>query len=315
MKNQSTVAVIGAGAIGAFYGAKLYQHGLSVEFYSKKFAQESTKPNKSIVCDIYVNSIWGSFSAPITCYQDTKDMQSADFVLLTTKALPSINYFDLINPVLKKTSTIICIQNGLCNEENLEKLFPNHPIVGVTAFTCIHRSGHTINHIDYGLLKLAPLCSKYSFHANMIYNIFQQAGIESSLHNHLKQLRWEKLLWNIPFNALSVILHGANTHDMLLSHPINELVKQIMYEIFTVAKVDNVDLKQNNIEDMIQRTQSMKPYKTSMLLDFEKKSILEIEAIIGQPRAIAHKHNIPVPQLDTIYSILYYISESNIAHN
>ena len=115
-------------------------------------------------------------------------------------------------------------------------------------------------------------------------------------------------LFNIPFNSLSVICQGANTRQMIEDKDINNLCYLLMKEVQSLAKAENHTIDDKSITDMIERTRKMKPYKTSMLLDFESKKTMEVEAILGEPIKIAKANNIKVPFMYSIYSILSFLN-------
>ena len=116
--------------------------------------------------------------------------------------------------------------------------------------------------------------------------------------------RWKKLVWNGAFNPLSVVLRGKNTAEILNSDLALNLVKNIMNEICNLAKIDNCELPADVIEKNIVATKKMKPYKTSMLLDFEAGRQMEVEAILGNAIKFAQSKSITTPYLSTIYAII-----------
>ncbi len=116
--------------------------------------------------------------------------------------------------------------------------------------------------------------------------------------------RWKKLVWNGAFNPLSVVLGRKNTTEILNNGLALNLAKNIMQEICDLAKADNCELPIDVIEKNIVATKKMKPYKTSMLLDFEAEREMEVEAILGNAIKFAQSKSILTPYLSTIYAIL-----------
>ena len=294
------IAVVGAGAIGLFYGSRLSLSDFKVQFQSRSNAKK-----------VKINSIWGDFSIEPDLYKSTKEMSPADILILSTKALPDIDHKNLLDPIMKKNTILICLQNGIDQEEKLKRMFPESPILGGLAFTCIYREGYRkIHHIDHGHIKIAPLEVKNMQIVDMIAKIFLKSGIQCTTDRNLRKLRWEKLLWNIPFNPLSIILKGANTREMTGSPYSLYLVRAMMEETRKIALSEKIRITHMQIAEMIDRTSKMKPYKTSMLLDYEQKRKLEVEAILGEPLKIARKKNIKTPVLNTIYQILTHLNNN-----
>lgn len=305
------IAVIGAGALGGFYGAKLQKAGLQVQYFSNFL--------KSGILNI--KSIWGDFQIPIEVYNNTTQMQPADLIIISTKVLPNIPILEIIKPILKKHSIILFFQNGINQEEQFYEVIKNNKdlknlkliILGGLAFTCINRISHNeIHHIDYGNVKIGSLRKKHRPVAKEIVELFLKANIKTEFVKNLRKARWEKLLWNIAFNTLSVLGNKADT-SMIVNSPYSlKLAKFLMKEIITIAKYEKNSPGKKMILEMIERTKKMNPYKTSMLIDFENHKPMEIEAIVGEPLRLAEKYNIPTPYLRFCYELLKFIDEQNV---
>ena len=295
------IAVIGAGAIGSFYGAKLAKAGYDVEFLTRSGAKK-LKNNA-----VNIKSIWGNFKIKLNAFSDTKFMSKADLIIISTKVLPSINYKKIIAPIVKKDSIILCIQNGMNVEEKLSRIFPKNTVLGGLAFTCINRiSPIKILHLDYGLIKIAPLLKENFKTASLLTEIFNKTGIQTEAVKNLRKMRWQKLLWNIPFNSLSVVCGGITTDKIVDSNTLTTLAADLMKETLEIAKAEGIIIPGKIIQTMITTTQKMNPYKTSMLLDYENKREMEIETIVGEPLRIAKKLKVKTPVLDTIYKMLLF---------
>src|SRR5687768_3733849 len=134
--------------------------------------------------------------------------------------------------------------------------------------------------------------------------MFESAGVPARVVDDLAQGRWEKLIWNIPFNGLSAVLD--QTTDLLLGSAAgDELVRAIMEEVIAAAKgAANVDLPRSLIESRIELTRGMGPYKTSSHLDMQAGRPMEIEAIFGYPLRRAQQAGVKTPLLWALYCLL-----------
>jgi len=206
----NNIAIVGAGAIGSFYGAKLQQYGLHVQYQTRSGAKELSEINMSI------KSVWGDFSVKADAHETTHTMSVSDLIFITTKALNNIDYKAIINPLIKPDSIILLIQNGLNLDEELQRIFPEQRVLGATAFVCLNReSPADIRHLAYGHLDIGYLKEADKSVADEVVTLFKSAGIEVALSGYIRELRWKKLLWNIPFNVLSVLLVKADTKEMI----------------------------------------------------------------------------------------------------
>ncbi len=308
--NVRSIAIIGAGAVGGFYGAKLQKAGYHVEYFSKYLKSGILK----------IKSTWGDFEVSIKVSDDTKKMQIPDLILISTKLLPEIPITEIIQPLLKENSLILFLQNGINQEEKFysfikkNRLYKkmNLVILGGLAFTCINRiSPSEIHHIDYGKIKIGALLKEHQREAKKIVEIFQGAGIETEYTANLRKARWEKLFWNIAFNTLSVLGNQATTDELIQSPFTEELAKLLMLDIYKIAQYEKNAPNKIIVQDMIDRTKKMKPYKTSMLIDFENKKPMEIDAIVGEPLNLAKKYKIDTPYLKFCYNLLKFLDEKN----
>ncbi len=308
--NIKTISVIGAGSVGGFYGAMLQKAGYNVQFFSNYL--------KSGL--LTIKSVWGDFQINISVYNDTKQMELSDLIIITTKVYADIPYLSLLEPILKPNSIVLFLQNGINQEENFKaQLSKNQKlkkydlmILGGLAFTCINRiSSREIHHLDYGAIKIGSLDKKNHNYAKEVSKLFTNAGIQSESVLNLRKARWEKLLWNIAFNTLSVIGHNVTTDVIVNSKNSLFLAENLMKEILFIAEKEKNSPGRKKIQEMIDKTIKMKPYKTSMLIDYENHKPLEIEAIIGEPLKLAKKYKLDTPYLKFCYHLLKFLDEQN----
>ena len=276
--NLPSIAVIGAGALGSFYGALLQKAGHTVEYQSKSaFETLSHSP-------LNIKSIWGDFDIKANFFENSEKMTKADIVLVTCKALPEVDYKNLLQPVVDKNTIIVVLQNGINNDENIQDLFRENEIYAATAFTCINRlAPDRVHHLDYGNIVLASTKQSSPDKAIELSHYFTNAGIPTKTADDHRKMRWQKLLWNIPFNSLSVLLHGATTSEMISNENCLNIVRDLLSETRGIAESENISFSIEDSEKLIERTKRMKPYKTSMLLDHESKKPMEVETILGEP--------------------------------
>ncbi|HMV45699.1 MAG TPA: 2-dehydropantoate 2-reductase [Leptospiraceae bacterium] len=308
MGEIKNIAVIGAGAVGCFYGGKLQKALYQVQFQSNYLFKAKTKK-------LLVKSVWGNFDLPLEIFPDTENMKIADLILITAKSCDPKNdclhYSKLIRNILGPKTIILVLQNGINMEERLQKVFPKNPILGGLAFTCINRiSANEIHHIDYGQIKIGPVHKKYEEEAKLITQIFNDSGIDTLLEKNLRKARYEKLLWNVPFNSLSVLGNKASTKEIIDFEPLCSLSKNLMLEVISIAKSEKIVLKKSLADEMIRRTKIMKPYKTSMLLDYEKGNKMEVESILGEVYQNGKKNKINTPNIEYTYNLMQFLNRN-----
>ncbi len=305
---EFNILVLGSGAIGSLYGGKLAKIGSKVYFLCRS--------DYGIVKDkgIQVKSIWGDFSfRPHKVIKSCDELDSdLDFILVCLKVLPEIDVPALIKSAVGDKTSIVLIQNGIDIEPPIKKAFPNNELISVLAFVCSNRVGPGIvHHLDYGQLKMGTYPYGIGEGAKTLKRLFDIAKVPCELVEDVVKARWQKLVWNAPFNPLSVLSGGANTSEMLKDENMRKVIYDVMKEVCSIAKAEGKSLPENIPEEMISLTEKMVPYKTSMLLDFEAKRPMEVEAILGNGVRIARKHGLNVPKMETLYSVLSILDRKN----
>lgn len=270
-------AVIGTGAIGGYYGGRLANAGNEVHFLFHS-DYEYVKEH-----GLKVDSINGDFRLKsVNAYNNTSDMPQCDVVLVALKSTNNYLLKDILLPLLHEKTLVILIQNGLGLEEDLQKDFPNLWIAGGLAFICSAKvgKGH-ITHYDEGYLNIGSYSCLDNFLMEQIYFDLINAGIEAKILN-LEHARWMKLVWNIPYNGMTVVL-AANTSQLMSSPDIENLLYEMMLEVIRGGNHvgrGKFFIPESYADDILKMTRKMVPYSPSMKLDYEFKRPLEISYII-----------------------------------
>ena len=303
---QPRILVVGTGAIGGFYGGKLAQAGASVSTLCRS-DYETVKSE-----GIRVTSTFGDFHfTPEKVIRDLKEYGSPpDYVLVGLKVLPEINTADIIKEVVGSNTAIVLLQNGAEIEEPVARAFPNNEIISGLAFICVTRTdpGH-IDHVDFGRLVIGRFPAGKSDKIDLLAALFNDSGVPCTVSEDVVTDRWRKLVWNAPFNPISVLAGGADTKTMVDNPESLELARQVMEEVCKIAEVVGHPLSAGVVEENIEGTRRMAPYKSSMLVDFEAGRPMEVEAILGNGIRAAKRHNLAVPYMESLYGLLKVVDK------
>ena len=301
---KRTYAILGTGALGGFYGAKLQKSGLEVHYLLKSDYQQVRENG------LIIESKDGDFTLPqVNAYNNVHKMPPCDVVIISLKTTQNQLLPDLLPPIVKDDGVVLVLQNGLDIEAEVAKIVSNVHVIGGLCFLCANKvaPGH-IHHLDYGQITLGEYKSNYQSTGitkkmQEVSADFENAGISIELLEDLLLGRWKKLVWNIPYNGLSVIL-DARTDELMTDMHTRELVENLMWEVVTGAKSTGRIIPKSFIETMLDYTTKMKPYRTSMKIDFDEKRPLEIEAIFGNP---LRKAEVNLPQIRCLYQQLKFL--------
>ncbi|MDD5410250.1 MAG: 2-dehydropantoate 2-reductase [Methylobacter sp.] len=294
------VLVIGAGAIGAFYGSLLAKAGAEVSVVCRS-DYDQVKQHGFII-DSPPLGRWNFIPAQVL--KNAEDFEGAvDYILLCTKVIPTLDRVALIRPAVAENTAIVFIQNGVEIEQEMLDAFPGNEIISGLAFICCNRlDPGEILHLAYGRLALGNLPNGVSSKTIQLCELFNQSGIDCKPSEDIVTGRWQKCVWNAPFNPLSVLSGGLLTLDILKNQ--ESFVRSIMQEVCSIAAASGHPLPDDIVTINIESTYAMPPYKTSMLLDYENGQPMETEAILGNTVRAAQRLGIAAPHLESVYALM-----------
>ncbi|MEA5469646.1 putative 2-dehydropantoate 2-reductase [Spirulina sp. 06S082] len=308
---MQSYAIIGTGAVGGYYGACLQKVGFPVHFLLR--SDYDRVKEKGLI----VESIYGDFTLPrVNAYRDPSQMPQCDVIIVALKSTQNHLLPQLLKPLVRENSVIILLQNGLNFEREIAEIFPQSFIIGGLCFICANKiAAGYICHLDYQEIVLAEYASNYQScgitgRMEAIAKDFQKANVKIALKADLLQSRWEKLVWNIPYNSLSVIL-DATTQAIMGDRHSRQLVEAIMQEVAIGARSCQREISESFIAKMLSHTEKMKPYLTSMKLDYNFKRPLEIEGIVGNALQMAREKAIELPKISMLYQQLKFLDTQN----
>ena len=182
-------------------------------------------------------------------------------------------------------------------------------MLGALAFVCANKvgAGH-IRHLDYGMVKIGQYTADGSpggvtAPVRAVGGDLEQAGIKVELSEDLVLARWQKLVWNVPYNGLSVVLDAET--DAIMGDPTHRAhVRQLMEEVLAGAKACGREIEPGFVDHMLKTTDRMTPYRTSMKIDCDLGRSMEIEAIFGNPLRAAESGGASLPLMRELYEQL-----------
>jgi 2-dehydropantoate 2-reductase len=304
---RRSYAILGTGALGGFYGARLQRAGCDVHFLLRSDYEHVRRHG------LIVESKDGDFTLPrVEAHCDTATIPPCDVVVVALKTTQNQLLAQLLPPLMANGTVVLDLQNGLGNEELIAGLVGAERVVGGLCFLCSNKvgPGH-IRHLDYGLVALGEFSRQGTTdRLRSIGADFAAAGVPVQYLDDLRVGRWQKLVWNIPYNGLSVMLDATTTELML--HPATRvLTEAIMREVVTGANACGVPLPMATVTEMLERTAKMTPYKTSMKLDFDAGRPMELAAIFGNPLRAAQQAGAPSPLVGMLYEQLRFLDGRN----
>lgn len=300
-------AILGTGGIGGYYGGRLAQSGQEVHFLLRSDYETVKKDG------LRVDSVGGDFHLfPVHAYADTRDMPVCDIVLVCMKTTGNDRLGEMLPPLLHKKSLVVLIQNGLDMEQELSAALPSVALAAATAFICTFKvgPGH-IHHAAYGDLSLAPFQTDATALLPGLVEDLRQAGIGVHLEMDAHLLRWKKLVWNIPYNGLTVALN-ATTAELTFQPDSRRLVIGLMQEVVAAAACCGAEIPAGFIDHMIDLTEKMTPYAPSMKLDYDAGRPMEIRTMYLNPIEEARRAGFEMTQVQMLADLLLFKQEQRL---
>jgi 2-dehydropantoate 2-reductase len=241
----------------------------------------------------------------------TEEIGPCDLVLIAVKATSNPDLLELIPPLLHENTMLLTLQNGLGNEEFLAENFGTERVLGGLCFVCLNRVSRGVieeyghGHLTIGEFRASPLPRTHE-----VVEEFKRCGVVCSVLEDLALERWRKLVWNVPFNGLTITGGGIDTAAILADEPLRNLTLVLMDEVITAANACGYPLPGSAAIEQIKRTESMGAYRPSTLIDFEAGRPLEIEPIWGEPLRRALAAGATAPRWEELYAALKEVAAS-----
>jgi len=301
-------AIIGTGALGGYYGARLAHAGLDVHFLLHSDHDHVRRRG------LTVRTADGDFSlgpGRVQAWGRAEHMPRCDVVCICLKTTHNQALPGILPHVLADGGVVVTLQNGLGVERAAADLVGAESVIGGLCFLCSTKVGPgEIEQVDYGRIKFG----EYARHGvtdrlRSIADDFARAGIEIDVCADVMLARWQKLVWNVPFNGLSVVLDA--TTDRLVADPdLRGLAESLMREVQGAAGACGYAIDEPFIEQMLADTEKMKPYRTSMKVDYDAGRPMELDAIYGEPIRAARAAGRSVPRMQTLHAQLRHLDRT-----
>ncbi len=302
MKNKiSTVAVIGAGAVGSYFGGLLARAGYDVILIARQDHVKAIQENGLFMeCQSFQERVSVKAS---TEYQAIKN---ADLILFCVKSPDTESVAKEIKPYLSEDSIILSLQNGVDNGERIKSVLlnPVYPAVVYVA-TGMAGPGH-VKHFGRGELVIGDLDGKDACldQLMMIQEYLNKGNVPCSISKNIKHDMWLKFLVNCSYNAISGI-GQIEYGQMVQSTHINTLIEQITREFLAVAGKEGVAI---SLEQAIlaneQIAKTMTKQKSSTAQDLMKFKKTEIDFLNGYIVRRGLVHQIPTPANQSVYALV-----------
>lgn len=307
MNRLHSVAVIGAGAVGSYYGGRLAQAGHDVRFLMRR-DYDAVRAG-----GLKVASTDGDFTlVNPTIARDSREIGPVDWVLCALKATSVEEAPSLVGPCVADATRILVLMNGLGIEERFAEWFGPECTFGGLAFTCINRGEPgQVHHLAYGQVTLGHYRDD-PVELRAALDLWAGSRVDVVVSPSLLRARWEKLCWNIPFSGLAVVAGGITTDRIVGDPALRDAARTLMEEVIAAGNADLAAHAERAridaaaiVSRMFRLTDTMGPYRPSAMIDFVEGRPMEVDAIFGEPLRRAQSLGVETPQLALLTALLH----------
>ncbi|MBQ6942443.1 MAG: 2-dehydropantoate 2-reductase [Akkermansia sp.] len=291
-------AILGAGALGCYYGARLAEAGHEVCFIGRSVYEPLRAEG------LHVESVHGDIHLPqVQVCRKAEECGPVDLVIVCWKTTCNDQLANFLPALVGEHTEVLTFQNGMGNAEAISAFVPADRVyIGLCFVCCMMDEPGKIRHLEGGDIQFAPFVSSAagSARARELASLFELAHIVSTAFDHAEQIQWCKLTWNIPFNGLCVAHGGISVKKLFTLPGEDERARAIMEEVCQAAEKRGFPLPLDIVRHQMERTRIMGEFIPSSAVDYLRGRPVEYDAIWGSTLERAHAAGAVVPHWDKL---------------
>lgn len=298
------IAVMGAGAVGGYFGAKLAASGKEVAFIAQGKHLEAMRRDglrvKSPQGNLHIRSLFTS---------EPEEVGLVDLILFCVKSYNTEEAAKKLTPLVGEKTQILSLQNGIDNPDKIGRLWgKSRTLAGVVYIAAQVLAPGTIGHSAGGRIALGELDGGVGEETRRVEQLFSAAQIPCTISPEIRKIMWGKLVWNAPFCAIACLTR-ATAQEILESDSLRKLAIDCMEEVREAGRCQGVELAPSTIDDALRLSQNLGPFKPSMLQDLEAGKPLEYEAFNGIVVKILLQAGKAAPVNEILYAALKFLDK------
>jgi len=290
------IAIVGAGAVGGWYGGLLAQKGHEVYFVTRR---DYEIINQKGLC---MRDAKGDKMVKIQkAYPDCTHIGVCDLIIIAAKSTANSTLPDFIRSLIGPKTILLTLQNGMGNCETYASIIPVERIVAGLCFVCINRlSPGVVENTHSGYVRMASAIGLPGDAVKQCVELFFDAGIDCQSEQSLDSVLWKKLCWNIPFNGLAIAAGGITTDKIMANDLLRDRAIKLMKEVQAAAEACGVPFKDEHVDRQLKVTAGMGAYRPSSLIDYLEGREVEVVGLWGEPLRRGIAAGVSMPELSRL---------------
>jgi len=293
------VAVVGAGAVGGYFGGMLARAGAPVTMIGRPAFVDAVKKN-----GLFLDALKFKETLRVAASSDLAAVQDADIVLFCVKTTNTVSTARALKSHLRPDALLISFQNGVDNAELIRATSGIDALSAVVYVAASVPEPGKIKHVGRGDLVTGPREAR----TERIAAIFERAAVACRISDNIQGELWTKLVWNCALNAISALGH-ARYGQIVASEDARKVVETVVYEVLAVAKASNIqppglEDPQAALAGAFKIASQMSDALSSTGQDMQRGKRTEIDALNGYIARRGAELGVPTPVNNTLYALV-----------
>lgn len=293
------VAVMGAGAVGCYYGGMLARSGHSVVLIGKQPHVDEVN-----LRGLRLQTLSFDDHVHLSASTDAAAVEDADLVLFSVKSPDTEHAGEQMRPHLKPGAVVLCLQNGVDNAERLRQVLPSHEVAAAVVYVATEMAGPGhLRHHGRGELVMEAFSSSPT-----VIRALARAGVPAEVSDNVRGALWAKLVLNCAYNALSAI--SRKPYGPLAASPgVKDLMDQVVAECLAVASADGITLP-GDVPAAVRRIAETMPSQfSSTAQDLMRGKPTEIDHLNGHVSRRGQALGVPTPVNQTLWALVKLLEQ------
>jgi 2-dehydropantoate 2-reductase len=297
------IAVMGAGAVGCYFGGEMARKGHEVHLIARGAHLEAIRSG-----GLHVRSKhYGDFTVkPASATDRPEEVGPVDLVLFTVKSYDIETAARQAAPLMGPETCLLTILNGVEHPEQIGAILGRDRVLDGLCFisVAVTAPGEVTLHSTFRRLVFGEISGERTPRARRVLAAMEGCNFDVALSTNIRQAIWEKFAFIASFSGICAA--GRANAGMIRQVPeALALYRQLIEEVCAVGRAEGADLGSSFVEECYNRVLQVEPHvRASLMDDLEKGKRLEVETLQGAVVRGGRKHGLPTPATDTVYALI-----------
>lgn len=297
--NWPKVAVIGAGAVGGYFGGMLARAGATVTMIGRQaFAEAVEKSGLQLDTVQFRETVYPEASTEIAA------AAGAEVVLFCVKTTDTASTAKALARHISPGAIVVSLQNGVNNAEEVRAAAGIDALPAVVYVAAAMSPPGTVKHLGRGDLVVGPRDTR----TESIASLFLEANVPCRISENIEGELWTKLIWNCALNAISALGH-ATYGEIFASTDARRIIEKLVEEVLAVARAKGVHLP--GLEDpkaalagALKIAEQMSGTRSSTAQDMARGKRTEIDSLNGYVARLGERLGVATPVNHALYTLV-----------